>query len=285
MEIKFEKWQGLGNDFIIVEAVKLTPEIAIRLCDRNFGIGADGIFCPTLPKGVADANSCPASAKEGGDIGWDFYNADGSIAEMCGNGMRCFAKYVLERGLVEKRKFSVETPAGIIIPEVLDNGQVRVDMGKPVLKAAKIPINVVDDEAQDFKVEGFKAAAVSMGNPHCVIFSNSDTRAQAIEKGIRIEFNPIFPEKTNVEFVKIISRGEIQVDVWERGCGITLACGTGACASVVTGVLKGLLDSKVRVNLPGGALEIEYNGTVEAPYENVYMTGDAKKVFEGVIEI
>lgn len=287
MEIKFEKWQGLGNDFIIAESIDggLTPELAIRLCDRNFGIGADGIFCPILPKGVAGSTSCPASSNEDSDIAWDFYNADGSVAQMCGNGMRCFAKYVIEKGLVQKNKFSVETLAGVIIPEVLDNGQVRVDMGKPVLEAAKIPASLVDDEAQDFKVEGFKAAAVSMGNPHCVIFSDLDTRAQAIEKGIRIELNPIFPEKTNVEFVKIISRGEIQVDVWERGCGITLACGTGACASVVAGVLKSLLDSKVRVNLPGGALEIEYNGTTEAPYENVYMTGDAKRVFCGTIEI
>ena len=264
MEIKFEKWQGLGNDFIIVEDIKLTPELAQKLCDRNFGIGADGIFCPISPKDS--------------DIAWDFYNADGSIAQMCGNGMRCFAKYVLKKGVVKENKFGVETLAGVIIPEVMENGKVRVDMGKPILEATKIPVNT--EAPQDFEVEGFGATAVSMGNPHCIIFSNENTRAQAVEKGIRIELNPIFPEKTNVEFVKILSRNEIQVDVWERGCGITLACGTGACASVVAGVLKGLLDSKVRVNLPGGTLEIEYEQG-----GNAYMTGDAKKVFEGTIEI
>jgi len=271
--LAFEKWQGLGNDFIIVEGVKLAPELVIKLCDRNFGIGADGIFCP-------------APAQKGGDIAWDFYNADGSTAQMCGNGMRCFAKYVFEKGLVKERKFSVETLAGVVIPEILSDeqgGKVRVDMGAPILEAAKIPVNI--DTPQDFTVEGFSATAVSMGNPHCVIFLEDDkggnTRAQAVEKGIRIELSPIFPEKTNVEFAKVISRSEIQVDVWERGCGITLACGTGACASVVAGVLKGLLDSKVRVNLPGGALEVEYAGADA----NVYMTGDAKKVFEGVIEV
>ncbi len=270
MEIKFEKWQGLGNDFIIAENLSLTPEIAQKLCDRNFGIGADGIFCPTKPEA-------------GGDIAWDFYNSDGSIPEMCGNGIRCFAKYVLEKGLVKKNKFSVETLAGVIIPEILDNGNVRVDMGVPVLEASKIPVNV--ETPQNFKVEGFEASAVSMGNPHCIIFTEGNPRTQAVEKGIRIELSPLFPEKTNVEFVKIISRSEIQLDVWERGCGITLACGTGACASVVAGVLRGLLDNKVRVNLPGGALEIEYNGTTEAPDKSAYMTGGAKKVFVGTVEI
>lgn len=269
-KIKFEKWQGLGNDFIIMEETagecsNLTPDLAKKMCDRNFGIGADGIFCVSKPTGNAD-------------IAWKFYNSDGSVAQMCGNGIRCFAKYVLKKGYVEKQKFSVETLAGIIIPEILENGKVKVDMGKPFLKADEIPVN--SSTPQNFTVAGFDAIAVGMGNPHCVIFSDDDTEKQALEFGRTIELDPIFPEKTNVEFVKIISKNEIQADVWERGCGITLACGTGACAATVAGIINGLLDNKVKVNLPGGQLQIEYNNG-----ENVYMTGDATKVFEGIIEV
>lgn len=263
MEIKFEKWEGLGNDFIIVDSINLTKELIIKLCDRNFGIGADGIFIPTETKET--------------DIAWKFYNADGTSAQMCGNGMRCFAKYVHDKKLVDKQKFGVKTLAGIIVPEILENGDVRVNMGKPFLDADKIPVNCKNP--QGFIVTGFEATAVGMGNPHCVIFSKGNTKKQAVEYGKTIEHAAIFPEKTNVEFVKIISPEEINVDVWERGCGITLACGTGACASVVAGVIKKLLTNKVKVNLPGGALYIEYNGG------NVYMTGSANKVFEGKINI
>ncbi len=263
MKIEFEKWQGLGNDFIILKNAAATAELAKKLCSRKFGIGADGIFS--------------AKKSDVADIGWDFYNSDGSAAQMCGNGIRCFALYALEHGLVDKKKFSVETLAGIIVPEILEDGNVRVDMGKPVFEAAKIPVNVPD--AANFEVEGFKAMAVSMGNPHCIIFDNNDTSMLARVFGPKIEAAPIFPEKTNVEFVKVLDRNTIKVDVWERGCGITLACGTGSCAAVVAGVLKGLLDERAEVRLGGGKLYIEYKIG-----ENVFMEGAATHVFEGVLE-
>ncbi len=261
MEIKFEKWQGLGNDFIILENTKATSELAKKMCDRNFGIGADGIFSP---KKTDEA-----------DIAWDFFNSDGSIAQMCGNGIRCFAKYAYNKKLVNKKSFSILTLKGIIIPEIKENGLVRVDMGLPVLEANKIPCNT--NFPLDFEIEGYKASAVSMGNPHCVIFTDKDGETLAKTIGSKIENSKLFPQKTNVEFINIISRNKIKMNVWERGCGITLACGTGACASCVAGIKKGLLDNKVEVILKGGSLNIEYEEG-----KNVYMTGDAKKVFEGV---
>ncbi len=267
MDIKFEKWQGLGNDFIILENADATSDLAKILCNRNFGIGADGLFSAVK----FDRTHGPENA----DIAWKFYNSDGSIAQMCGNGMRCFAKYVYDKGIIRKQKFSVQTLAGIVIPEILETGKVQVDMGLPVFDPARIPTKA--ENPLDFKVEGFNAAAVSMGNPHCVIFTDDDTKKLALEYGPEIEVSPFFPEKTNVEFVKIKSRKQIQVDVYERGCGITLACGTGACASVVLGVKKGLLDDEVDVILPGGELKIQYTEG-----SHVYMTGDAKKVFSGV---
>lgn len=257
--IKFEKWQGLGNDFIILTEEKATPELAKIMCDRNFGIGADGLFSPKKTLNT--------------DIGWDFYNSDGSVAQMCGNGIRCFAKFVREHNLVNKDEFSVETLAGTIIPSILEDGRVRVDMGMPILDAKKIPVDV--STPQDFEIEGFRASAVSMGNPHCVIFTDGDSKKLAREFGPKIEPHKLFPQKTNVEFVKIENRSKMRLDVYERGCGITLACGTGACAATVGGILKGLLDNTVTVELPGGELTIEYNG------KNVYMTGCATKVFEG----
>ena len=267
MDIKFEKWQGLGNDFIILENADATSDLAKKLCDRNFGIGADGIFS------AVKFDRTPSA--ENVDIAWKFYNSDGSIAQMCGNGMRCFAKYVHDKGIIEKHKFSVQTLAGMIIPEILETGKVCVNMGTPIFDAAKIPTKALD--VFDFEVEGFRASAVSMGNPHCVIFTDGDTKKLAAEIGPAIEVSPLFPEKTNVEFVEIKSRKKIKIDVWERGCGITLACGTGACASVALGVKKGLLDEEVNVILPGGELSIQYQEG-----GNVFMTGDAQRVFSGV---
>lgn len=267
MDIKFEKWQGLGNDFIILENADATSELAKTMCDRNFGVGADGIFSAVRFERSPSA--------ENADIAWKFYNSDGSIAQMCGNGMRCFAKYVYDKGIISKHKFSVQTLAGVIVPEILENGKVRVDMGKPIFDASRIPTKAPD--ILDFEVEGFKASAVSMGNPHCVIFTDGDTKSLAAEIGPAIEVSPYFPEKTNVEFVKIKSRKEIQVDVFERGCGITLACGTGACASVAVGIKKGFLDEEVLVKLPGGELKIEYEEG-----RHIFMTGDSKRVFSGV---
>ena len=242
MAIKFEKWQGLGNDFVILRDDIATSDLAIKMCDRNFGVGADGLFC--------------ATKSEVADIGWKFFNSDGSVAQMCGNGIRCFAKFAKKHHLVSSNKFSVETLAGIITPEILDNGNVLVDMGEPVLAPILIPANV--ERALSFNVQGFSASAVSMGNPHCVIYCEEDSEIQAKAFGPIIEVDPIFPQKTNVEFVNIISSNRIKMNVWERGCGITLACGTGACASVVAGVKKNLISNVCDVILTGGILKIEY---------------------------
>ncbi len=278
--IKFTKMQGLGNDFVVVdfeEYVKsgmLKNELAAKLCDRHFGIGADGLMI---------INPKPLNA----DMGWFFYNSDGSIAQMCGNGIRCFARYCKEKGLIDKTEFSVDTLAGVIIPKINEDETVTVNMNKPILVPDKIPAKVVNN--LNFEIvaggEKFAANAVSMGNPHCIIFTDKDTKNQALKYGSAIENNEIFPEKTNVEFIKIISRSEINLDVWERGCGITLACGTGACASVVAGILNGLLDKKVKVNLPGGALEIQWNGKKDDTEHNIYMTGPATFVFTGEIDV
>ena len=263
MAIKFEKWQGLGNDFIILFDDVATSDLAIKMCDRNFGIGADGLFCPTK--------------SDTADIGWKFYNSDGSIAQMCGNGIRCFAKFAKEHGFVNKDKFSVETLRGVVTPEILENGNVLVDMGEPIFEPDKIPVNV--DNANNFIIQGFDATAVSMGNPHCVIYCDEDCAIQAQAFGRSIENDTIFPEKTNVEFINIISSNRIKMSVWERGCGLTLACGTGACASVVVGYRKMLIRNNCDVVLPGGILNVEYRDD-----NHVYLQGDAKKVFVGEFE-
>ena len=263
MEIKFEKWQGLGNDFIILQDDIATCDLAVKMCDRNFGIGADGLFCPTK--------------SDIADIGWKFFNSDGTIAQMCGNGIRCFAKYARQNELVFDDKFSIETLAGTITPEILENGNVIVDMGEPIIEASKIPVSV--ENALEFKILNFDASAISMGNPHCVIYTQEDSELLAKSYGASIETDSLFPEKTNVEFVNVISSNRIKMNVWERSCGITLACGTGACASVVAGVKKGLINRQCDVLLPGGILNIDYRED-----NHVYMSGPAKKVFEGIFE-
>ena len=206
---------------------------------------------------------------------------------MCGNSIRCFSKYVYLKGLMKKKEFSVETKAGTIIPKILDDGRVRVNMNKPILDPVKIPVNVENNLNFEVKVSDrtFIANAVSMGNPHCVIITDEDTKALALKYGREVETNELFPEKTNVEFIKILSRNEINLDVWERGCAITLACGTGACASVVASILNGLCDNEVKVNLPGGQLVIEWDGSKENPSRDVYMSGNAEFSFTGKIEV
>ncbi len=278
--INFTKMQGLGNDFVVLdyEEYKKTnltkEELAIKLCDRHFGIGADGLM-------IVNPHT-----KET-DIGWFFYNNDGSIAQMCGNGIRCFAKYVFDKGLVNKKEFSVETKAGTIIPKILDDGRVEVNMSKPILEPKKIPANVEKNLNFEVKVSDrtFVANAVSMGNPHCVIITDENTKELALKYGREVETHELFPEKTNVEFIKILSRNEMNLDVWERGCGITLACGTGACASVTSAILNGLCDEKVKVNLPGGQLLIEWRGSKENPNFDIFMSGPATYSFSGQIEV
>jgi len=264
MGIKFEKWQGLGNDFVILYDDIATSDLAIKMCDRNFGVGADGLFCPTK--------------SDVADIGWKFFNSDGTIAQMCGNGIRCFAKFARKQNLVNSDEFSVETLAGIIKPKILENGNVVVDMGEPILEADKIPTKAVNP--LDFEIQGFSATAVSMGNPHCVIYTEEDSETLAKTRGADIEVDSMFPEKTNVEFINIISANRIKMNVWERGCGITLACGTGACASVVAGVKRGLISNNCDVVLPGGVLNIEFKEN-----NHVYMSGPAKCTFNGEFEI
>ena len=278
--INFTKMQGLGNDFVILDydeykkTDKSPEELALKLCDRHFSIGADGLIIVN-----------PYTKNT--DIGWIFYNSDGSIAQMCGNGIRCFSKYVYDNGFVNKKEFSVETKAGTIIPKILDNGKIRVNMSKPILEPKKIPVNVENNLNFEIKVSDkiFKANAISMGNPHCVIITDENTKDLALKYGREIETHILFPEKTNVEFIKVLSRNEINLDVWERGCAITLACGTGACASVVAAILNGLCDKVVQVNLPGGQLLIEWDGNINNSNYDIFMSGSAEYSFKGSIII
>lgn len=268
--IKITKMQGCGNDFVIIdyEEYKKTQmpmdELAKKVCNRNFGVGADGMIIP-------DTNTDQT------DIGWYFYNSDGSIAQMCGNGMRCFAKYVFDKGLVDKKEFSVMTGAGVIKPQLLEDGNVKVNMGAPILEDAKIPFN--GERKLNALDREFDITPVSMGNPHCVIIGDDDPMEMALKYGPEIEKHKFFPEKTNTEFVKILSRTEIDMRVFERGCGITLACGTGACASVVACVLNNLTEQKVKVNLLGGSVFVEWQGNASNPTENIFLIGPANYSF------
>ena len=268
--IKITKMQGCGNDFVIVDYPEFEKtgmkmdELAVKLCDRHYGVGADGMIIPET-----DAKDT--------DLGWYFYNSDGSTAQMCGNGMRCFAKYAYDNKFVKKKAFSVQTLAGVIKPELLENGLIKVNMGKPILEDKKIPfwgertITALDRE--------FDIIPVSMGNPHCVIITDENPMELAEKYGSAIEKHEYFPEKTNTEFVKVKSRMEIDMRVYERGCGITLACGTGACASVVACVLNNLTENKVKVNLLGGPVFVEWQGSKDNTQEDIYLIGSANYSF------
>lgn len=277
MTIKITKMQGCGNDFVILDYEEFKKmncemsEAAKKLCDRNFGIGADGLIIPNIQT-------------EDTDIGWFFYNSDGTTAQMCGNGMRCFAKYVYDKGLVNKKEYTVKTLAGIMTPQIIDDNQVRVNMSKPILDTEKIPFLPAHNLNYKISVKNriFEGNAISMGNPHFVIFIKDDENLLSLAKeyGAEIELGAEFPEKTNVEFVKIKSRKKIEMCVWERGCGITLACGTGACASVVAGILNGELENSVDVELLGGIVNVTWNGLPNKPEGDVFLTGPAEYVFE-----
>ncbi len=269
--IKITKMQGCGNDFVILDYSEYEKtnlpmsELAKKLCNRNFGVGADGMIIPdTKPNDQTD-------------IAWHFYNSDGTTAQMCGNGMRCFAKYVYDKKLVDKKEFSVKTLAGVIRPEIQENGTVKVNMGTPILEDAKIPF--CGEKTVQIRDKKFDITPVSMGNPHCIIFTDEDPMYLAQNYGPDMEKHPYFPEKTNTEFVKVVSRNEIDMRVYERGCGITLACGTGACASVVACVLNNLTESKVKVNLLGGAVNVEWCGNRENPNQNIFLIGPAEYSF------
>ena len=276
MVIEFSKYQGLGNDFILIDNRHagepiISPEQAIAMCDRHFGIGGDGVIF-VLP-GKADT-----------DYNMRIYNSDGSEPEMCGNGIRCLAKFIakLEGNTENGKSYKIDTLAGLIVPK-LDQNEVRVDMGEPELLAAKIPttLNSGDDKvvAQPLEVNDrtWSVTTVSMGNPHCITFVE-DSDAIALEQiGPMFEHHPVFPQRTNTEFVEVVKSDYVKMRVWERGAGITLACGTGACATVVAGVLNNKCDRNCTVELPGGCLQIEWSATDN----RVYMTGPAVEVFQG----
>ena len=278
-KFEFVKVQGTGNDFIIVNdlqnefgGVDLSA-LAARVCNRNFGIGADGLIL-VQPSNTADYRM-------------KIINPDGSEAEMCGNGIRCFAKYLFNREMAGEL-MTVETLAGIrTIDVTIENNRAvgfTVNMGQPHLNAEDIPITGCHGKviSHPLDVDGtqFDVTCVSMGNPHCIIFTDSVDAVPLEQVGPKIETHPSFPRKTNVEFVQILNRDEVKLRVWERGAGITLACGTGACATVVAGVLNGKLNRQATVHLPGGDLKIEWSETDE-----IYMTGPAEEVFTGRFHI
>lgn len=272
---KFSKWQGCGNDFVLFDCLDNPladySELAKKVCDRHYGIGADGILI-VEPSSVADFRM-------------RIINTDGSEAEMCGNGIRCFARYLYDNRLVTKEEFTVETGAGILVPRIIkENNEVigvRVDMGEPHLLGEEIPVIGYDGKrviSEPLQVEGntYEMTCVSMGNPHCVIFVD-DAEKFPIEKlGTKFEHHSVFPKKTNTEFVQIIDKGHVRMRVWERGAAITLACGTGSCATAVACILNGKTDRNIEVALDGGKLNIEW-----ADNNHVFMTGEAKLVFTG----
>ena len=272
-KLSFVKMQGLGNDFIVVNALKqpfaASPTQITQWCDRHFGVGADQVLV-IQPSKKADFKMA-------------IYNADGGEVEMCGNGIRCVADYLVRHGMTKKRKFGIETAAGVMHPQVLQKG-VWVDMGEPVLEAEKIPTTRSGHILREpLQISGntFEVTCVSLGNPHCVIFEEQERQYDVAHWGPQLERHAWFPKRTNVEFVWVVSPKEINVRVWERGAGLTLACGTGACASVVAAVLNKRTQRQVKVNLLGGSLHVEW----DKKSNHVWMRGPAQEVFQGEIEI
>jgi diaminopimelate epimerase len=274
--MKFTKMHGLGNDFVVVAGQTDLPDgvadLAIRLCDRNFGIGADGLVF-ILPSQKAD-------------FMMRIINSDGSEAEQCGNAIRCVAKYIYDHGLSKKAELSIETigaGAQTVQLQTADGkvSSVRVDMGAPILRGLQVPTTIDTDVVLRHPVEvdgqAFAFTAVSMGNPHCVIYVDDATTVDLAKWGAPLEVHPLFPRKINVEFATVKNRTHVDMRVWERGAGPTLACGTGACATAVASVLNGYTERTVTVSLKGGDLLIEWN---EAD-NHVYMTGPAAEVFSG----
>ncbi len=281
MQLKFEKWNGLGNDFVIVNGAEETimdySAAAAEICDRHFGIGADGLVI-LLPCDREDV-----------DFEMRIFNSDGSEAEMCGNATRCIAKYIAANRLSDKKELRLLTKAGIIIPALVEMAdgsvEVRVNMGKPRLTPSEIP---VVSETEDMIVaqpitageDTFYMTTVSMGNPHCVIFVDDIAKVALSEVGPKLETHERFPRKINVEFAEVLSRKQIRMRVWERGAGITLACGTGSCATIVAAVLNDKTERQAEIVLDGGTLHLDWSGEDG----NVYMTGPATKVFTGIYE-
>lgn len=283
MELEFVKMEGIGNDFIIindlhgeVETAKPYPALARQLCSRHFGIGADGILL-ILPSKTHDFK-------------FQIFNSDGSSAQMCGNGIRCVAKYVYENKIVDKKNMQVETLAGTIRPQVIVNTDgtvesVQVDMGKPILSCKEIPF--ISDLPQaieaplDVDDQTYTVTTVSMGNPHAVVFVDTVEDVDVKKVGQAIETHERFPEKTNVEFIEVVNKNELKMKVWERGAGITLACGTGACAAFIAANLTSRVGETSVVHLDGGDLTI----SLDKSNGHVLMQGPASLVFKGCVQI
>lgn len=276
--MEFTKMHGLGNDFVVIYGEKELPsdaaELAIKWCNRFFGIGADGLVY-ILPS-------------EKADFRMRIINSDGTEAEQCGNAIRCVAKYVYDHGYIDREQITIETigagvqPVGLTVEDGTVS-KVRVDMGAPVLEGLKIPTTIDQSPVVDQPIEaggsGFRFTAVSMGNPHCVIYVEDAVHFDLASWGPKLEAHPFFPKKINVEFATVKDREHIDMRVWERGAGPTLACGTGACATLVSSVLNGLTERSAWVRLKGGDLFIEWN----EEDNHVYMTGPAAFVFNGKI--
>jgi len=285
--LQFSKYEGLGNDFLILDgrsepnpdhAFALTPAAVEKLCDRRFGVGGDGVILALPPR-------------QGGELRMRIFNADGSEAEMCGNGIRCLARFLADRdGDGPGRCWEVDTAAGRIRPELQPDGQVRVDMGPPFLEPAAVPTHLPVGPAGlpqgelDVLGESWSVAAAGMGNPHVVV-PVADVAALDLERiGATLEVHPVFPARTNVHLVEVLSPNHLSMRVWERGAGPTLACGTGACAAVVAGIARGLLAPAVPIEVQarGGRLRISWSGQAA---DHVMMTGPAEPVFDGVMQL
>ena len=274
--MKFTKMQGIGNDYVYVnclqETIENPSELAKKISDRHYGVGADGLIM--------------INPSDKADFEMEMYNADGSRGEMCGNGIRCVAKYVYDYGLPDKTSISVETLAGIkYLDLTVEDGKVvlvKVDMGKPMLRPEEVPVVSEKEEVIDepITVDGqeYRMTCVSMGNPHAVVFIDQDVKEFPLETvGVKFENHERFPKRVNTEFVNVLDRHTAQMRVWERGSGETLACGTGACAVAVACALNGLTEDEVTVKLLGGDLQIKW----DREKNTVYMTGPAEVVFDG----
>lgn len=278
MEVEFTKYHGLGNDFILIdnrteEQPIISSEQAVQLCDRHFGIGADGVIF-ALP------------GQDGTDYTMRIFNSDGSEPEMCGNGIRCLAHFLSElEGTSAKTEYRIYTLGGVMLLKLEGDG-IKVDMGVPQLMATQIPTTLASADEKvvnaplDVAGQTWNVTCVSMGNPHCITFVEDAAAINLATLGPQFEHHAAFPQRTNTEFIQVVRPDYLKMRVWERGAGATLACGTGACATVVAGVLTGKSDRKSTVELPGGCLEIEW-----AENQRVYMTGPAKKVFAGKVSV
>ena len=273
----FAKYQGLGNDFVLLadldDDISLDPGLVRNVCDRRFGVGGDGVIRVGRATG-------------GGELFMDYVNSDGSVGEMCGNGIRCLALFARDRGLVSGEEIKVDTRAGLKVVSILEGDVVRVDMDEPVFTAADIPVEAGDplhlplhlgDSEQEF-------ACLSMGNPHAVAFVDDPAAIDLASAGPAIENNPVFPNKANVEFARVDAADHVTMVVWERGAGATLACGTGACAVAVAARIIHGTDGAMTVSLPGGDLEVSWDGDLETPAP-VMMTGPAVCSFTGDIDL